>query len=245
MDLHRTDECSRRLAEIPAGASLLIMKTPDPRMFKSGRDFAAWIGLTPTDHLTAGKVTLGVITRAGDEMLRRVFSGGCHCSSSARQSPFGKSRGWGVPAMYADWSQQALPGFASLVSKGVLPVGHLDLPSFCPERLAIAEQIAFGGYAHLNHPAGLYRYASGEAFETSCCFSAVDQLRRRPVPLTISSDEWTCGYPRCLHRGHEINHDNRLHLLINKAGLAGGVPISSPITNYQPEWKSVYFERNY
>ncbi|WP_180900574.1 IS110 family RNA-guided transposase [Martelella soudanensis] len=75
--LHRSDECSRRLAEIPGvgpdGASLLMMKTPDPRMFKSGRDFAAWIGLTPRDHSTAGKVRLGVITRAGDEMLRSVL----------------------------------------------------------------------------------------------------------------------------------------------------------------------------
>ncbi|WP_037435526.1 transposase, partial [Sinorhizobium fredii] len=77
MKLHRADECSKRLAEIPGvgpiGASLLLMKTPDPRMFKSGRDFAAWIGLTPKDHSTAGKVRLGVITRAGDEMLRSVL----------------------------------------------------------------------------------------------------------------------------------------------------------------------------
>ncbi|TAA49958.1 IS110 family transposase [Shinella sp. JR1-6] len=75
--LHRCDECSKRLAEIPGvgpiGASLLLMKAPDPRMFKSGRDFAAWIGLTPKDHSTAGKVRLGVITRAGDEMLRSVL----------------------------------------------------------------------------------------------------------------------------------------------------------------------------
>jgi transposase len=75
--LHRADECSKRLAEIPGvgpiGASLLMMKTPDPRMFKSGRDFAAWIGLTPKDHSTAGKVRLGTITRAGDEMLRSVL----------------------------------------------------------------------------------------------------------------------------------------------------------------------------
>ncbi|MCY1740952.1 IS110 family transposase [Ensifer sp. SL37] len=77
MKLHHADECSKRLAEIPGvgpvGASLLMMKTPDPRMFKSGRDFAAWIGLTPKDHSTAGKVRLGVITRAGDEMLRSVL----------------------------------------------------------------------------------------------------------------------------------------------------------------------------
>ncbi|MGY4473649.1 transposase [Bradyrhizobium sp. USDA 3364] len=77
MELHRADECSKRLAKIPGvgpvGASLLMMKTPDPRMFKSGRDFAAWIGLTPKDHSTAGKVRLGVITRAGDEMLRSTL----------------------------------------------------------------------------------------------------------------------------------------------------------------------------
>ncbi|WP_245505994.1 IS110 family transposase [Rhizobium sullae] len=77
MALHRADECSKRLAEIPGvgpiGASLLMLKTPDPTMFKSGRDFAAWIGLTPRDHSTAGKVRLGVITRAGDEMLRSAL----------------------------------------------------------------------------------------------------------------------------------------------------------------------------
>ena len=77
MALHRADECSKRLAEIPGvgpiGASLLMMKTPDPRMFKSGRDFAAWIGPTPKDHSTAGKVRLGMITRAGDEMLRSIL----------------------------------------------------------------------------------------------------------------------------------------------------------------------------
>jgi transposase len=74
---HRQNELSRRLAEIPAigpiGASLLAMKVSDPRAFRSGRDFAAWIGLTPKDHSTAGKSRLGVITRAGDENLRSML----------------------------------------------------------------------------------------------------------------------------------------------------------------------------
>ncbi len=74
---HRADECSRRLAKIPGigpiGAVLLRMKAPDPAQFQSGRQFAAWIGLTPKDHSTAGKVRLGVITRAGDEALRSVL----------------------------------------------------------------------------------------------------------------------------------------------------------------------------
>ena len=77
MAWHRADECSRRLARIPGvgpiGASLLVMKTPSAQLFRSGRDFAAWIGLTPKDHSTAGKVRLGIITRAGDNALRSTL----------------------------------------------------------------------------------------------------------------------------------------------------------------------------
>ena len=58
------------------GAVLLRIKTPQPEMFQSGRQFAAWIGLTPKDHSTAGKVRLGIITRAGDEALRAVLVSG-------------------------------------------------------------------------------------------------------------------------------------------------------------------------
>jgi transposase len=49
------------------------MKTPNPHLFKSGRDFAAWLGLTPRDHSTAGKARPGRITRAGDPRLRSLL----------------------------------------------------------------------------------------------------------------------------------------------------------------------------
>src|SRR6266852_3757283 len=52
------------------------MKTPDPGAFPSGRHFAAWLGLTPKDHSTAGKTRLGKITRAGDEVLRSLLVAG-------------------------------------------------------------------------------------------------------------------------------------------------------------------------
>jgi transposase len=77
MALQKSHELSRRLAEIPTigpiGAVLLTLKAPDAKAFRSGRDFAAWLGLTPKDHSTAGKQRLGGITRAGDEHLRRVL----------------------------------------------------------------------------------------------------------------------------------------------------------------------------
>lgn len=74
---YRQNEMSRRLAEVdaigPIGACLLAIKAPDPQAFRCSRDFAAWMGLTPKDHSTAGKMRLGVITRAGDEALRRTL----------------------------------------------------------------------------------------------------------------------------------------------------------------------------
>lgn len=74
---HKASPLSRALTKIPGVgpivASLLVMKTPDPKAFKSGRQYAAWVGLTPKDHSTAGKARQGVITRAGDEALRSVL----------------------------------------------------------------------------------------------------------------------------------------------------------------------------
>jgi transposase len=77
---HRGNELSRRLAEIPSvgpiGATLSVMKVGNPHAFRSGRDFSAWLGMTPKDHSTAGKVRLGAITKAGDEALRSVLVAG-------------------------------------------------------------------------------------------------------------------------------------------------------------------------
>lgn len=73
----KQSEVAQRLVQIPGVgpviASLLAMKTPDPHAFRSGRDFAAWLGLTPKDHSTAGRTRLGRITRAGDETLRSLL----------------------------------------------------------------------------------------------------------------------------------------------------------------------------
>jgi len=91
---HRGNALSRRLARIPSigpvVASLLVMKVPDPQAFRSGRQFAAWLGLTPKNHSTAGKSRLGVITRAGDETLRSLLVVGA--TAVIWQARRGKSR---------------------------------------------------------------------------------------------------------------------------------------------------------
>lgn len=94
MAWYRSSECCRRLAKIPGvgpiGAVLMVMKAPAPEQFASGRQFAAWIGLTPRDHSTAGKVRLGIITRAGDEALRKTLVVGA--TSLLRQVRAGRCR---------------------------------------------------------------------------------------------------------------------------------------------------------
>ena len=93
---HRQNALTRRLATIPAvgpvGACLLVIKAPDPAAFKTGRDFSAWIGLTPKDHSTAGKQKLGGITRAGDERLRATLVAGA--TAVIRQVRAGKPSPW-------------------------------------------------------------------------------------------------------------------------------------------------------
>ena len=74
---HRSDETSRNLATIPGigpiTASALAAAVPDAAKFKSGRQFAAWLGLVPRQNSTGGKQRLGGITKAGDRYLRRLL----------------------------------------------------------------------------------------------------------------------------------------------------------------------------
>lgn len=76
MKWHREDDVSRRLSTIPGvgpiGSIMLSMKAP-PETFRSGRDFAVWIGLTPKDHSTGGRQKHGGITKAGDSVLRSAL----------------------------------------------------------------------------------------------------------------------------------------------------------------------------
>ncbi len=75
--LQRTDEVARRLATIPGigpvGATALAASVTDPGQFRSGRQFAAWLGLTPRQNSSGGKERLGRITKMGDRYLRKLL----------------------------------------------------------------------------------------------------------------------------------------------------------------------------
>ena len=77
---HRSNETSKRLDAIPgvgpALATALVASVPDPKAFRSGRNFSAWIGLVPKQHSSGGKDKLGSISKQGDRYLRSLFTAG-------------------------------------------------------------------------------------------------------------------------------------------------------------------------
>jgi transposase len=80
MAWHRSNEASKRLDAIPGVgpmlATALVASIADPKVFRSGRNFSAWIGLVPKQHSSGGKNRLGSISKQGDRYLRSLFTAG-------------------------------------------------------------------------------------------------------------------------------------------------------------------------
>ncbi len=91
---HKADPVSQRLATIPGigplAATAIAATVPDPAAFRSGREFAAWLGLVPRQNSTGGKTRLGRTSRQGDAYLRRLLVIGAQsvlrCSRAARSN---------------------------------------------------------------------------------------------------------------------------------------------------------------
>jgi len=95
---HRANETCRRLDAIPgvgpALATALVASVADPKAFRSGRDFSAWIGLVPKQNSSGGKERLGNITKAGDRYLRSLFCAGALAVIRYAQKHGTKHRPW-------------------------------------------------------------------------------------------------------------------------------------------------------
>jgi transposase len=80
MAWHRSNEASKRLDAMPGVgpilATALVASVADPRAFRSGRNFSAWIGLVPKQHSSGGRDRLGSISKQGDRYLRSLFVAG-------------------------------------------------------------------------------------------------------------------------------------------------------------------------
>ena len=80
--IERVHPVAKLLASIPGvgtiTATAVAATIPDPSMFRSGREFAAWLGLTPRQSSSGGKDRLGRITKQGDSYLRHLLVIGAH-----------------------------------------------------------------------------------------------------------------------------------------------------------------------
>ena len=93
---HKNNPVSQRLATIPGIgpiiATAIAATIADPNIFRSGREFAAWLNLVPRQNSTGGKARLGGISKRGDSYLRRLLVNSAHtvllCSKQAKTDPW-------------------------------------------------------------------------------------------------------------------------------------------------------------
>ena len=115
MAWHRASNASRRLATIPGigpiTASAIAAAVPDATLFQSGRQFAAWLGLTPRAHNSGGKERLAGISKQGDGYIRRLLvTGATAVIRLARQGNASKT--WAAKLLERkppDWYRWRLP----------------------------------------------------------------------------------------------------------------------------------------
>jgi transposase len=90
--LAKACEPARRLMAIegvgPVTATALVASVGNASAFKSGRQFAAWLGLTPRQNSSGGKTKLGSISKRGDVTLRTLL---IHGTRSALRLTAGKT----------------------------------------------------------------------------------------------------------------------------------------------------------
>jgi transposase len=89
---HRANPASKRLDAAPGFgvivSSAVVATMTDPEAFKTGREFAAWVGLVPRQNSTGGKERLGSISKQGDRYLRCLLVvGALSVIKSARTRP--------------------------------------------------------------------------------------------------------------------------------------------------------------
>tara|TARA_B100001105_G_C22355916_1_gene427957 strand:+ start:115 stop:1140 length:1026 start_codon:yes stop_codon:yes gene_type:complete len=92
----KEDPVARRLLTVPGigpvTAAAIVALAPSAETFRCGRDFSAWLGLTPRQHSSGGKERLGKITKMGERTLRRLLIIGASAvikQASMRGAPVG------------------------------------------------------------------------------------------------------------------------------------------------------------
>ena len=128
---HRSNAASRQIAEIPGvgvlSATAVVAEIGDPAAFRSGREFAAWLGLVPRHSGTGGRVRMLGISQRGDRYLRTLLiHGACAVPTSSK-------------ALMTLGSRTDGTGF-SLSAPSLHPLFKLPSPSSPPARTTSTER---------------------------------------------------------------------------------------------------------
>ena len=133
---HRESEASRRLETIPGvgliTATALAASVPDPGVFKSGRQFAAWLGLVPRQNSSGGKERLGRVSKMGNGYLRKLLVVGA--TSVTRRAPTSKTR----TGIWIRWHLDFLPFSCPLGGARGLKQEDERRLSLCCVRMGVA-----------------------------------------------------------------------------------------------------------
>jgi transposase len=78
----------------PIAATALVALAPAASSFRRGRDFAAWLGLTPRQHSSGGKEKLGRTTKMGERSLRRLLIIGASAAANAAARHPARANDW-------------------------------------------------------------------------------------------------------------------------------------------------------
>ena len=88
---HRQNAASQRIAAVPGvgllGATAAVATMGDPATFRSGREFAAWLGLVPRHSGTGGRVRMLGISKRGDTYLRTLLIHGARAMLARGKAP--------------------------------------------------------------------------------------------------------------------------------------------------------------
>lgn len=94
----REDERVQRLLAVegigPISATAIVSAVGDARQFSSARQFAAWLGLVPSQHSSGGKERLGSISKRGDTYLRTLLIHGARAALNACKEKTDKRSRW-------------------------------------------------------------------------------------------------------------------------------------------------------
>ena len=125
MAWHKQDAVSRCLASQPGigpiGAVSFALRVSDPKLFRSGRHFAAWLGLTPKENATGGRSRPGRISRQGDQSLRRLLVLGA--TALIRFAKAGRASPWLINLLARRPRKVAAVALANKMARPD-PVGH-------------------------------------------------------------------------------------------------------------------------